>query len=98
MKPVWRFCHRVTGKTLDVPGQYANEAMIQNTAAFVVAFGELPCWSRLDCSLVSDGVPAPVHAPKQPKPKRRRALQDASEILRVVGPDRERFLSGSGRA
>jgi len=97
-KGVWRFVHRESGKHLDVTGHTANECMLENTAAFVVAFGELPCWSRLDCSLVSDGVPAPVHAPKQPKPKHRQALQDAPEILRVVGPERERFLSGSGRA
>jgi hypothetical protein len=97
-KGVWRFVHRESGKHLDVIGHTAQEAMLGNTAAFVVAFGELPCWSRLDCSLVSDSAPPKVHAPKQPKPKRRRAVEDAPEILRVVGPERQRFLSGSGRA
>lgn len=110
-KGVWRFVHRETGAHLDVIGHTANECMLENTAAFVVAFGALPDWSQFhEPKLLSDTCTVTaatrsvgtcgndVHTPKQPKPKRRRAIQDAPEILRVVGPERERFLSGSGRA
>jgi hypothetical protein len=92
-KGVWRFVHRETGKYLDVTGHTANECMLDNVAAFVVAFGELPSWSRLDCRLLSDTVPAPKRASK-----RKRSNTDRERIHRVVGAERPLFLSGSGRA
>lgn len=59
-KQLWRFKHRVTGKVVDVWGEYAHDAMLTNTAAFVVANGELPTWSRLDCWLASESVVNPI--------------------------------------
>jgi hypothetical protein len=108
-KGVWRFVHRESGKHLDVIGHTAQEAMLENTAAFVVAFGELPCWSRLDCSLVSDTTTVTVHPrgagvagndipPASKRSRRKRSNTDTERIHRLVGPERERYLSGSGRA
>jgi hypothetical protein len=59
-KGTWRFVHRETGKTLDVVGHTANECMLEQHHAFVVAFGELPTWSKLDCWLVSDSIVNPA--------------------------------------
>lgn len=56
----WRFVHRVSGETLLVDAHTAQEAMTQNTELFFKAFGELPCWSRLDCWLASESVVNPI--------------------------------------
>jgi hypothetical protein len=81
----WRFVHRESGKHLDVVGHTANECILENTAAFVVAFGELPSWSRLDCWLLSDSVVNAGH---------RLVGYDRG----VMVDERPAALEGSGRA
>jgi hypothetical protein len=88
----WRFRHRETGKTLDVRGHTAHEALCCNTAAFVVAFGGVPTWSQFDEPLNLDEPPSRRKRTR----KRRRTASIAAKFESRMEP--ERFISGSGKA
>jgi hypothetical protein len=91
-KGVWRFVHRESGKHLDVVGHTANECMLEQHHAFVVAFGALPDWSQFDPpALLSNTTTVTV----QP----RSSGAAGNDIpARFVGAERPQVLAGSGRA